>query len=97
MGRAGVIQNFIDPKLNLHESSKKRYDVSCVRCPISVYYGTNDTIIDGDTLVEELQLGSDKLVRVGVIDDYEHMDVLWSVDAEEMVWRNIVKDLKMMR
>ncbi|KAJ3410640.1 hypothetical protein HDV05_003531 [Chytridiales sp. JEL 0842] len=96
MGRVGVIKPF-DPIGNNTqpiEDGKDDFDVSCIRCPLALYYGTQDTIIDGSKLYHACWVNGVNLYACEEIEYYEHMDCLWSMDARSRVWRRVVKVLR---
>ncbi|KAJ3115203.1 hypothetical protein HDU96_001049 [Phlyctochytrium bullatum] len=100
MGSAGVIKPFEPnptPKPSLPAAARKanaNFDVSSIRCPLAMYYGSKDTIIDGPALHKKCLDGGVDLVYAEVVDGYEHMDCLWSMDAKERVWKSMVKLLE---
>ncbi|KAJ3163731.1 hypothetical protein HK101_000599, partial [Irineochytrium annulatum] len=54
MGKAGVIGAFHSSPVPTRTPDAggvpREYDVSCVRCPLVIYYGSRDTIVDGPKL-----------------------------------------------
>ncbi|KAJ3102457.1 hypothetical protein HDU97_000539 [Phlyctochytrium planicorne] len=98
MGSAGVIKPF-DPEAKCpsqggvrHKAKPPVFDVTAIRCPLAIYYGTKDSIIDGPALHKRCEEEkSVNLVAAEVIEGYEHMDCLWSMDAKEKVWKSMVK------
>jgi alpha-beta hydrolase superfamily lysophospholipase len=93
MGKAGVIKPFEHSPVTSSSSSsapKARFDVSCVKCPVALYYGTQDTIIDGPKLYEACWEAGVELKAVEEVEGYEHMDCLWSQDARSRVWRRVL-------
>lgn len=62
--------------------------------PVSLYVGGRDKLVDGQKLIkrfEEVETGV-ILLRTQV-DDYEHVDCIWSMDAIERVGKNVRHDI----
>ncbi|KDE09404.1 hypothetical protein MVLG_00310 [Microbotryum lychnidis-dioicae p1A1 Lamole] len=51
--------------------------------PLAIFYGTADTLVLGKPLVERIREYEPnvRLVKVVALDDYEHMDMIWGVNA----------------
>ncbi|KAI9361151.1 Alpha/Beta hydrolase protein [Zopfochytrium polystomum] len=102
MGSAKVVQPFRaqhppSPASASASPATPHYDVTAVRCPLALYYGTKDTIVDARRLHRECWAARGRgvrLVAVEEVDGYEHMDCLWAVDAGAKVWRRVVKVLE---
>ncbi|KAJ3217980.1 hypothetical protein HDU67_006880 [Dinochytrium kinnereticum] len=94
MGSAGIIKPFESNPSNPRTTKKTHppvFDVSCIKCPLALYYGSKDTIIDGPALHKRCEEGGVNLVAAEIVEGYEHMDCLWSMDAKEKVWKSMVK------
>ncbi|KAJ3086159.1 hypothetical protein HK102_013463 [Quaeritorhiza haematococci] len=111
--RRGVLGRFIEGESHSEQGGGERkregedkYDITCLRCPVALFYGSRDEIIDGDKLVRECHASkaaaqksgnadSDwkgvNLVYAEHMDGYEHMDVIWARDAPRRVFAKIVK------
>jgi len=71
-------------------SEKTEYPLSRITCPVAVFYGKSDSLVDGEKLVNNLkQEGVNVVYDVGV-DGYEHMDLIWACDAVETVFQPLV-------
>lgn len=60
--------------------------------PFALWIGGSDALVDGRKLLVRLQSGSEphvRLVHSKVIDEYEHLDVLWAMDAIEKVGKEV--------
>ncbi|KAJ5765907.1 hypothetical protein N7520_005466 [Penicillium odoratum] len=60
--------------------------------PFAMWIGGSDALVDGQRLLRRFQDGLEPHVRVvhsKVIDEYEHLDVLWAVDAIEQVGKEV--------
>ncbi|KAJ3116862.1 Cytoplasmic GTPase/eEF2-like protein (ribosomal biogenesis) [Physocladia obscura] len=102
MGKYKVVQQFHSQKF-IRTEPKTEFDVSCLKCPIALYYGTKDAIVDARKLHWQCWEGSIEkngnsgnggvvdLVAVEEVEGYEHMDCLWGVNAEEKVWRRVLR------
>ncbi|KAJ3060231.1 hypothetical protein HDU98_003775 [Podochytrium sp. JEL0797] len=91
MGRAGVVQPYLSDAQLAAGKAVSEFDVSCITCPLGLYYGTRDAIVDARKLHYKCWEGKVDLVAVEEVEMYEHMDCLWGVDAEEKVWRRVVR------
>jgi len=66
------------------------YSLSCIGCPVAVFYGGKDKLVLGRALVENLQANKKiNLVYHREIEHYEHMDVVWGYDAREHVFEPV--------
>ncbi|KAL2914030.1 hypothetical protein HK105_206475 [Polyrhizophydium stewartii] len=69
-------------------------DVSSISCPLVLFYGRRDRIVDGDRLLRECRASKHvNLVLAEQIDHYEHMDVIWARSAPRRVFSKIVATL----
>lgn len=60
--------------------------------PFALWVAGNDDLVDGRKLLRRLKSGREPNVRIchsKVIPEYEHLDVIWAMDAEEQVFREI--------
>ncbi|KAJ5085199.1 hypothetical protein N7532_009970 [Penicillium argentinense] len=60
--------------------------------PFALWIGGSDELVDGRRLLDRFQLGCEphiRLVHSKVIDEYEHLDVLWAMDAIEQVGKEV--------
>ena len=60
--------------------------------PFALWVCGNDDLVDGRKLLRRFRSGREPHVRVchaKVIDEYEHLDVIWAVDAEAQVFREL--------
>ncbi|KAL5357355.1 hypothetical protein BJX96DRAFT_163030 [Aspergillus floccosus] len=60
--------------------------------PVALWVAGSDNLVDGRRLLRRLRNGREPHVRVvheKIIDDYEHLDVLWAMDAIEQVGRDV--------
>lgn len=60
--------------------------------PFALWVAGNDDLVDGRKLLRRLRSGREPNVRIchsKVIPEYEHLDVIWAMDAEEQVFREI--------
>ncbi|KAI9331163.1 Alpha/Beta hydrolase protein [Obelidium mucronatum] len=105
IGRAKVIQPFLSDAELAEGKAVTEYNVECIKCPLALYYGTKDAIVDARKLHWQCWESSQKasgdtnrrasgvvdLVAVEEVEGYEHMDCLWAVNAEEKVWRRVLR------
>ncbi|KAH6853657.1 Alpha/Beta hydrolase protein [Chaetomium sp. MPI-CAGE-AT-0009] len=60
--------------------------------PFALWVCGNDALVDGDKLLRRFERGREPHVRVvhsKVIPEYEHLDVIWAMDAPEQVFREV--------
>jgi lysosomal acid lipase/cholesteryl ester hydrolase len=68
------------------------YDISRIRCPIGLFYGLKDGLINPENLIR--QLPKDNLVHVHTEETYEHLDFLWAKCAPTRVFPAVIRILK---
>ena len=60
--------------------------------PFAFWIPASDQLVDGQRLLRRFQRGREpsvKLVHYSIIDEYEHLDVLWAMDAIEKVGKEV--------
>lgn len=60
--------------------------------PLALWVAGSDELVDGRRLLRRLERGREPHVQVvhsKVIDDYEHLDVIWAIDAVEQVGKEV--------
>lgn len=60
--------------------------------PFALWVCGNDCLVDGDKLLRRFERGREPHVRVvhsKVIPEYEHLDVIWAMDAPEQVFKEV--------
>ena len=60
--------------------------------PFALWVCGNDCLVDGDKLLRRFERGREphvKLVHKKVIEGYEHLDVIWAIDAVEQVFKEV--------
>ncbi|KEF54780.1 uncharacterized protein A1O9_09222 [Exophiala aquamarina CBS 119918] len=60
--------------------------------PMALWIGGRDELVDGRRLLRRFEQGREpyvNLVHTKVIEDYEHLDVLWAIDAVEQVGKEV--------
>jgi len=67
------------------------YDGRCP--PMAFWVAGNDNLVDGRKLIRRFERGKEpdvELVHTKVIEEYEHLDVIWALDAPEQVFKELV-------
>lgn len=62
--------------------------------PFALWVAGADQLVDGHRLLRRFEKGREPHVKVlhqKVIDEYEHLDVLWAMDAPEKVGREVIE------
>ncbi|OQD69051.1 hypothetical protein PENPOL_c002G06767 [Penicillium polonicum] len=60
--------------------------------PFAFWIGGSDALVDGRRLLNRFQCGREphvRLVHSKIIEEYEHLDVLWAMDAIDQVGREV--------
>lgn len=60
--------------------------------PFALWVCGNDDLVDGDKLLRRFERGREphvKVVHAKVIEEYEHLDVIWAMDAVEKVFNEV--------
>ena len=60
--------------------------------PFALWIAGNDALVDGRRLLRRFERGREphaRLIHTHIIDEYEHLDVLWAMDAVEKVGREV--------
>lgn len=60
--------------------------------PMALWVGGRDELVDGRRLLRRFERGREphvKVVHSKIIEDYEHLDVLWAIDALDQVGREV--------
>jgi hypothetical protein len=60
--------------------------------PFALWVCGEDDLVDGDKLLRRFERGREphvKLVHSKVIPEYEHLDVIWAMDAPEQVFKEV--------
>ncbi|KXJ95347.1 Alpha/Beta hydrolase protein [Microdochium bolleyi] len=61
-------------------------------CPFALWVAGNDDLVDGRRLLRRFENGREphvKVVHSKVINEYEHLDVIWAMDAREQVFDEV--------
>jgi pimeloyl-ACP methyl ester carboxylesterase len=62
--------------------------------PFAMWIGGSDALVDGKKLLRRFERGREpfvNLVHSRVIEEYEHLDVLWAMDSVEKVGKEVIK------
>jgi pimeloyl-ACP methyl ester carboxylesterase len=81
-------------KLVSYGPESKNYHLENIKCPVAVFWGKGDRLVDGKKLVESLYEAKVKVVFTRAIEKYEHMDLLWAEDTIEKVFEPLLELLK---
>jgi pimeloyl-ACP methyl ester carboxylesterase len=60
--------------------------------PFALWVCGNDALVDGDKLLRRFERGREphvKVVHSKVIPEYEHLDVIWAMDAPDQVFKEV--------
>ncbi|KAI0898228.1 alpha/beta-hydrolase [Annulohypoxylon nitens] len=61
-------------------------------CPFALWVAGNDDLVDGRKLLHRFERGREphvKVVHSKVIPEYEHLDVLWAMDAVDQIFQEV--------
>lgn len=73
--------------------------------PFALWVAGHDDLVDGDKLLRRFEKGREpdaRLIHRKIIPEYEHLDVIWAMDAEtqifrevrEVLWRTVPEDAR---
>lgn len=60
--------------------------------PFALWVAGHDDLVDGDKLLRRFEKGREpdaRLIHRKVIPEYEHLDVIWAMDAETQIFREV--------
>ena len=60
--------------------------------PMALWVAGNDQLVDGRRLLRRFKSGREphaRIVHAKVVEEYEHLDVLWAMDAIEQVGHEV--------
>ena len=84
---------FARHKCILPDTDTQWYDPNLMP-PVSMYVGNRDELVDGAKLIERFEkIERDVIVLRSQVDEYEHLDCLWSMDAIDRVGKHIREDI----
>jgi len=66
------------------------YPLSPIRCPVAVFSGGSDQLVDAARLVSQLKEEGVNVVYSEEIPNYEHMDLVWGSEVIEKVWAKVI-------
>ncbi|KAI1398721.1 alpha/beta-hydrolase [Hypoxylon fuscum] len=61
-------------------------------CPFALWVAGNDCLVDGQKLLRRFERGREpnvKVVHTKVIPEYEHLDVIWAMDAVDQIFQEV--------
>ncbi|KAI1385042.1 alpha/beta-hydrolase [Hypoxylon trugodes] len=61
-------------------------------CPFALWIAGNDDLVDGRKLLHRFERGREphvKVVHSKVLPDYEHLDVIWAMDAVDEIFQEV--------
>ena len=83
---AGVGSKVAAPSLSRYWVSPA-YDPRALRCPVGLFYGGADSVINVPALCALLPPGA----NVECVEHYEHLDMMWAADANTRVFQPILR------
>jgi len=78
-------------KLVSYGPESENYHLENIKCPVAVFWGKGDRLVDGKKLVECLYEARVKVIYSRGIEKYEHMDLLWAEDSVEKVFNPLLE------
>ncbi|KAI1107537.1 alpha/beta-hydrolase [Jackrogersella minutella] len=61
-------------------------------CPFALWVAGNDDLVDGRKLLHRFERGREphvKVVHSKVLPEYEHLDVIWAIDAVDQIFQEV--------
>jgi len=74
---------------NYNSTTPPEYDVTRVTVPVAMYSGSNDWLV-GPTDISKLSSKIKNLVRNKVVDEWEHLDFIWAMNAPQAVYNEVI-------
>lgn len=77
------------------QSTPPQYDLSKLSVPTALFYGKHDYLAD-PTDVQKIiaQAPADKIVFTSYQEHYAHLDYVWAVDANKVIYQDVTRLLK---
>ncbi|KAH3869739.1 gastric triacylglycerol lipase-like [Dreissena polymorpha] len=77
-----------------HQTSAPEYRLEDVTTPILLYTGTNDALVT-PTDITKLVSHLPSLVKHTIINGWEHLDFMWAMNAPEMCYNDLIREMKL--
>ena len=71
----------------VRRENENAYDVSAITCPIAVFAGSNDHLIDP----MYIQNNNTSCILTHIEEGYEHLDMIWADSAHKKIFPKIVE------
>jgi pimeloyl-ACP methyl ester carboxylesterase len=72
--RQGVIHPLLAEKDN-------QCKLENITCPLAMFYSDEDSLVNGESLLKELQVKKINLIHAEKVKTYEHMDLIWAKNS----------------
>lgn len=82
-----------DNMIHYNQTTPPLYDITQVKLPVALFSATNDWLADPAD-VQFIRKNLPNIVYDQVIDDWDHLDFLWALDATQIIYYNILNLLK---
>lgn len=69
------------------------YNVTAMTVPVALYYAQNDWLADPEDVRLLLPLLQNKMYDK-YIENWDHLDFIWGLDAAKLVYYDIMKNIK---
>lgn len=98
MSKRFQLYDYYDKSKNLEvygTSTPPQYDLDNVEIPMTLYYGTSDSLLvpnDAERCAKKL---SRYVYRVTRIQGWNHADFFMAIDANKMVYKSLLSDMKL--
>jgi hypothetical protein len=79
-----------------NQSTPPSYDLANIKLPVALFTGGNDLLADPMDVekLESIMGPNSNIVFNQKLDDYEHLDFVWGLDAHTALYPNVVNVLK---
>lgn len=95
ISRSGMLvphnQRPSDEGISAISASTPEYNLEKLKCPIAVFSGASDYLVDGNRLAKSLYANGANVVYTAEIPNYEHMDLVWGENVNDIVWKHVVE------
>ena len=73
-----------------NQSTAPLYNLSSVKLPVALFFAKNDWLAD-TVDVKYLQANLPNIVYSRLIDDWNHLDFVWAMNAPTVIYGDIIK------
>jgi pimeloyl-ACP methyl ester carboxylesterase len=76
-------------KVHYNQTTPPLYDLTKIKVPVALYWGGKDWLAD-PTDVQFIRKNLPNIVDDYDIQDYDHLDFIWSINANEVFYKRMI-------